>query len=233
VEELETAVAAATTLSDVLRALGLRPAGGNHRSIRAWIDRLGISTEHFARRPPPGRTHATRPLAELLVEGSRCNRGRLKERLYAEGLKARACESCGQGELWRGQRIALILDHVNGVGDDNRLENLQIVCPNCAAALETHCGRQLALDPKACEQCGTEFKPGYGTQRFCSQACFHEAPRPPRGPQPARRRVERPPLAQLLAEVKADGFAATGRRYGVSDNAIRKWILAAEREERA
>jgi hypothetical protein len=38
--------------------------------------------------------------------------------------------------------MSLIIDHINGVGDDNRLENLQIVCPNCAATLDTHCGRK-------------------------------------------------------------------------------------------
>lgn len=38
--------------------------------------------------------------------------------------------------------MALILDHINGVGTDNRLENLQIVCPNCAATHETHAVRK-------------------------------------------------------------------------------------------
>jgi HNH endonuclease len=38
--------------------------------------------------------------------------------------------------------MALILDHINGVRDDNRLENLRIVCPHCAATFETHCGRK-------------------------------------------------------------------------------------------
>ena len=43
--------------------------------------------------------------------------------------------------------MGLILDHINGVRDDNRLENLRIVCPNCAATLETHCGRKNRLEP--------------------------------------------------------------------------------------
>ena len=44
------------------------------------------------------------------------------------------------------------------------------------------------------------------------------------------RRAERPPYEQLVAEVRDEGFSAVGRRYGVSDNAIRKWIRRYERE---
>jgi len=49
-------------------------------------------------------------------------------------------------------------------------------------------------------------------------------------PRPGARRVERPPYAQLIRETRAIGFEATGRRYGVTGNAIRKWIRAYERE---
>jgi transposase-like protein len=49
-------------------------------------------------------------------------------------------------------------------------------------------------------------------------------------PAPHRRKVPRPPLEQLLADTKQLGFLATGRKYGVSDNAIRKWIRWYERE---
>lgn len=52
------------------------------------------------------------------------------------------CELCGQDEIWHGRRMSLILDHVNGVRDGNRIENLNIVCPNCAATLPTHCGKK-------------------------------------------------------------------------------------------
>jgi hypothetical protein len=118
-----------------------------------------------------------------LVEGSTFSRHHLKERLFAESLKRRECETCGQGEIWRGGRMALILDHINGIPDDHRLENLRILWPNCAATLR-----------------------------------------------PSRRLVERPPLHVLLAEVARDGYLATGRKYGVSDNAIRKWVRFYENE---
>ena len=78
---------------------------------------------------------------------------------YAKGLKQPSCEMCGQDELWRGRRLALILDHVNGVRDDNRLENLRIVCPNCAATLDTHCGRNVHAPARTARRCGAGFSP--------------------------------------------------------------------------
>jgi len=72
----------------------------------------------------------------------------------------------------------------------------------------------------------------YRGNRYCSRACGQRAPRP-RGPRPAARRVERPPYEQLVAEIAELGYLGVGRRYGVSDNAIRKWRLAYERDARA
>jgi transposase-like protein len=170
------------------------------------------------------------PLADVLVERSTYPRGRLKERLFAEGLKERRCKLCGQGELWHGRRMALILDHVNGVHDDNRIENLRIVCANCNATLDTHCGRNTRLPhiEQACLRCGTPFLPRAARQRYCSRACGQRAGRS--GPQPARRRVPRPPYEQLVGEIQALGYSGAGRKYGVSGNAIRKWRRAYEAE---
>jgi hypothetical protein len=170
-------------------------------------------------------------LTEILVENSTYHRGHLKRRLYEEGVKPRECELCGQGERWRGATMALILDHINGVPTDNRLENLRIVCPNCAATFDTHCGRNRALErgPRLCLYCGKEFWPRYTSHRYCSRECgAHSSPRP--GPRPATRKVQRPPHAVLLRELAQSSFVAVGRRYGVSDNAVRKWLRAYERE---
>ena len=235
-DELLAAVAAARSWAEALRSLGYCPTGGNWRTLKRKCLALGISADHF---DPHAATRAANrkrsfTLEEILVEHSTYSRSNLKRRLYAEGLKQRVCELCGQGEVWNGHRIGLILDHINGVRDDHRLENLRIVCPNCAAGLETHCGRKNRMPPRerACAVCGENFEVRYTGHRFCSIQCAGKGKRSPqRGvPVPQRRKVPRPPRNVLEAEVEELGFSAVGRKYGVSDNAIRKWLAWYDRE---
>lgn len=234
---MRAAVAESLSYAEVLRRLGLRTAGGNHRTIRKYVDEVWqIPTDHFD--PRAGRRAGTNriaiPLAEVLVERSTYHRGHLKRRLLAEGLKQPQCEMCGQGELWHGRRMAMVLDHVNGVHDDHRLENLRMLCPNCNATLDTHCGRHKLRKhaERVCPVCAAVFRPANGGQRYCSWSCGGRGERSRRA-QMALRRVQRPPYEQLLREIAEVGYLAVGRRYGVSDNAIRKWRRAYEAELRA
>jgi hypothetical protein len=225
--ELRAAVADGASWADVLRSLGYGTKGANYRTVQRWAGRWGIATDHFD--PNAGRRRASAaratPLEEALVADSPYPRGKLKERLLAAGIKQRRCEMCGQGEQWRGRRMSLVLDHINGVADDHRLQNLRMVCPNCAATLDTHCGRNLPRE-RTCPGCGESFAPRHIRHRYCSQRCVGAANGERlRGiARPATRKVVRPPRAQLLADLEAMSFLAVGRKYGVSDNAVRKWL---------
>jgi hypothetical protein len=176
---------------------------------------VGISTDHFDPYAAVRGGRCPKPLDQILVQGSTFSRGHLKTRLYEAGLKQRICELCGQGEIWRGVPTSMILDHINGVSDDNRLENLRIVCPNCAATFDTHCarGRKIVRVVQDCLRCGVSFLPKTGTQRYCSRECGSRWDRSGI-PRPGARRVDRPPYPQLMREVRALGFCATGRATG-------------------
>lgn len=83
-----------------------------------------------------------RPLKYSLERMLREGRGRtnIKNRLLEAGLLARRCEICGLSE-WRGKPLSIQIDHINGVCDDNRLENLRMLCPNCHSQTETFAAR--------------------------------------------------------------------------------------------
>jgi hypothetical protein len=231
-DQARKAVAASLSYAEALRRLGMCDRGGSWRILEKWVEIWDVPVDHFdsrARSVAAARLRA-RPLEELLVQGSVVGSAKLKEKLYRAGLKERRCELCGQGEEWRGRRMSLILDHANGVRDDNRLENLRIVCPNCNATLDTHCGRNATLrTEQPCERCERSFLPRYASQRFCSSSCGAGGDQRGRA-RTELRRVERPPYEQLLAEVQQLGWEGTGRKYGVSGNAIRKWVRWYERE---
>jgi hypothetical protein len=232
-EDARAAIADSRSFAEALRRLGMCETGGAGRSLKKWTVIWRISTDHFDQYATSRQRLRRRPipLEDVLVPGSTYDRGTLKERLFDAGLKSRTCELCGQGELWQGRPMSLILDHANGVSNDNRIENLRIVCPNCAATLDTHCGRKVRLRARRCRLCDAIFKPKYASQRYCSAWCGQRNDGSLRiGPRPHTRKVERPPYEQLLAEVGQMGYCTTARKYGVSDNAIRKWIRAYEAE---
>jgi hypothetical protein len=81
-----------------------------------------------------------KPMSEILVKDSTYQSFKLKRRLLKEGLKQHICEYCRLSE-WQDIPIPLELHHLNGDNRDNRLENLQLLCPNCHALTESYRGR--------------------------------------------------------------------------------------------
>jgi predicted RNA-binding Zn-ribbon protein involved in translation (DUF1610 family) len=66
-------------------------------------------------------------------------RSKLKQKLLSTGTKYE-CVECGISE-WRGKLLSLHLDHINGINNDDREDNLRLLCPNCHSLTETYCGK--------------------------------------------------------------------------------------------
>jgi hypothetical protein len=77
------------------------------------------------------------PLETLLRSGK--SRYNIKHRLIRAGLLENRCQECGLSE-WRGRPLMAHIDHINGIKDDHRLENLRMLCPNCHSQTDTYGG---------------------------------------------------------------------------------------------
>ena len=143
-DQLRAAVASSESYAQVIRRLGLVPAGGNYVQVQRWIRELALDTAHFTgsgwnvglkfRPRPPA------PLEDVLVAGRSTGSYKLKLRLFRGGLKRPACELCGWAVRASDGRVPVELDHINGDRTDNRIENLRILCPNCHSLQPTHRG---------------------------------------------------------------------------------------------
>ncbi|HLC69621.1 MAG TPA: HNH endonuclease signature motif containing protein [Patescibacteria group bacterium] len=146
-QQLIEATKKCTSIRQVLKFLSLREAGGNYAQIKKYIKEIGIDSSHFTGPAwSKGKTGIGKPrilLKNILVKDNDFQSYKLKKRLFKEGLKQPKCEECGWCQKSIDGRIPLELDHVNGVRNDNRLENLRILCPNCHSLKTTHRGKNI------------------------------------------------------------------------------------------
>ncbi|HWJ21061.1 MAG TPA: HNH endonuclease [Gemmatimonadaceae bacterium] len=113
--------------------------------MKLHVARLGLDTTHFTRAAQIAAlraSHAAKDwsLADVFREHSRVRGTGLRTRALAM-VQPLVCATCGNAGEWQGKPLTLQLDHVNGKYDDNRLENLRWLCPNCHSQTETFAGR--------------------------------------------------------------------------------------------
>jgi len=152
--QLEQLVRDSKSVRQVASALGFNPDGRAHHEIKVRIKNAGFDTTHFLGSGwLRGATLTTNQILaraarklriqddEVFIENSHFTKGKpIIDRLLEKGWTYR-CALCGISE-WQGIALVLHLDHINGVHNDNRLENLRLLCPNCHSQTETYCRRR-------------------------------------------------------------------------------------------
>lgn len=169
-EIFEKIVSESINIAEVCRKIGWQPRGDNYKIVHKYLDEYGTDISHFKR----ARTNIGNVLNKereknaeyYLKEKSYVKTSSLKWKLFSEGLKKYKCEKCGCTH-WEGKQLALQLHHINGDDTDNRLENLQILCPNCHSQTDNYCGRNAVRNTTV--------------KRYYCKACYKEIEKTPSG----------------------------------------------------
>src|SRR3990167_2109829 len=133
-DQLHEAAENSTSITGVLRFLGILLPGGSHGHIRRRMQRAGVDTSHFTGRAwNKGKKQPRRTAASILVKrdvGDRQGAAYLRRALIESGV-THLCEQCGLGPEWKGKPLVLDVDHRNRNRLDDRKKNLRFLCPNC------------------------------------------------------------------------------------------------------
>lgn len=154
-EQFIEAVAHNKSIAGVIKELGLIPAGGNYATVNNKIKELNLDVSHFTGKGwnvgLKFKPKKAKPLSEILVENSNYQSFKLAKRLLKEKVKEHKCERCKRTE-WEEVPIPLELHHINGIRTDNRIDNLQLLCPNCHALTDNYRGKNIGMSaPKETE----------------------------------------------------------------------------------
>lgn len=217
-EDFKKIVLESETFTEILKKCGLENKGGNINTVKRRIFKEKINSSHIktGRNHNKGRVFIKQRISleeairKYFIKNSNIKRGTIKKLIARYKLLDYKCQHCGLTNIWNNKNISLQLDHVNGINNDNRLENLRYLCPNCHSQTENFAGKKYKTKQTFnCCYCQKETK-GY------SELCLDCASL-------KRRKIKRPTKEVLEKEIQENTMTYLGEKYGVSDNAIRKW----------
>lgn len=140
ISEWQQIIKESISYADVSRKVGRAPGSQFNERLRQYCDKNNINYSHLNNKNNPcGQEKYT--LEEILIEHSPVSRKTLRDYLAKYNILEYKCAKCGNIGEWQGESLTLQIDHINGVRDDNRKDNLRWLCPNCHAQTDTFTGK--------------------------------------------------------------------------------------------
>ena len=207
---------------DILIKVGLDPYNGNHKTLNHRIKEENFDISILNKNRNNSRKEHMRSLfdkktyslEDVLVENSSFSRKNLKNKILEYRLLHYECCMCKNKGEWFGKILSLQLDHINGINNDNRIENLRFLCPNCHSQTDTYCGKHRKKVYK-CLDCNTTINKNNTRCKKCSSIKNGEKQR--------KLEITKIELENLILKYP---MTKVGKILGVSDNAVRKRCIS-------
>ena len=217
-QEFQELLDTSNSFVDILIKVGLDPYNGNHKTLNHRIKEEGFDISVLEKNRKKSRDNHMKSLLEkktyrledILVENSKHGSHHLKNKLISQNILKNECSICKNNGEWFGKKLSLQLDHINGINNDNRLENLRLLCPNCHSQTETFSGKR-HKKYNFCKDCGEKVQKK-------SIRCFKCSSKN-NGINQRKFEVSKEELKNLIATYP---MTKVGKILGVSDNAVRK-----------
>ena len=247
-EKLLELVETSNSIKELVGKIGLNnKSGSNDATVKKCLESHGIDWKPLALKGIKNKgqdfNNLKVPASELFSSNSKHGRSVVRKRVIQENLIPYKCAICGQEPEWNGKPMPLILDHINGVRDDHRLENLRFVCGNCNLQLDTTNGKNNSKRRKELREQLRKYREangrtaegkgicpiGGGEMTYNAKMCkecrlknplYHGGIKGDKG----TKESPCPPKEQLTQDILTMSNVQIGKKYGVSDNAIRRWL---------
>lgn len=216
--EIQTSLDTFSTYNQILEHFNLNPYSGTRTTFMSRIKSEGYDLSRFEKNHRDYMKHLSKSkhndtkldLVDILVENSTYPRVHLKRQLIENHIIDNKCSECFVSGTWNNKPLSLQLDHINGVNNDNRIDNLRLLCPNCHSQTSTFSRRNIKVKHK-CLNCGVKISKKYTRCKKCS--CVENG---------IKSRKFEITKEELINLIKQHPMTKVGEILGVSDNAVRK-----------
>lgn len=136
-EELQIILNSSKNIREFINNVNQSSSGNAYKRIEKYLNDNNLDYTHFNN---DRWSSKEKSIEEVFVKGKYFSQKSLKSKVIKYNLLDYKC-TCGNEGIWESSKLVLQLDHINGVSNDNRIENLRFLCPNCHSQTNTFSGK--------------------------------------------------------------------------------------------